>query len=222
MLLTDPGPAGSRKEAGTEVVIHVSVARNGALDVVGATQATKRPPLFEAEEFAQRGRTQSREVGRRRRARCSRSTPAAGEKAKASTHIVVTGGRPPSRCPTCWARPSERGRGGRSADEAGYVRRCPLGCYTEDMEEGAVVASTEPGRRHQAGLGVRRDGQPGEIASRACSCRQRRTTFFQSSGQSRHRRRDLRGGSRHDWTWSTPATAPPAMSVYRDASCETK
>ena len=47
------------------------------------------------------------------------------------------------------------------ADEAGYVADVRW-VYTEDMEEG-LAGTNRPGRRHEAGLGVRRDGQPGEI-----------------------------------------------------------
>ena len=186
VLLTDPS-AGSRKEAGTEVVIHVSVART-VPSVVGATK-DEAAALFEAEEFAnvEYQAVKSDEA----EGTVLSVEPAAGEKAKASTHIVVQVATP-FTVPDVLGKTQEQAEAA-LADEAGYRRRCPLGVHRG--HGGGAGGVNRPGRRHQAGLGVRRDGQPGEIASQGA--RERDAYLLPVVRPVRHRRRDLRGGSRH-------------------------
>ena len=199
VLLTDPS-AGSRKEAGTEVVIHVSVART-VPSVVGATK-DEAAALFEAEEFTnvEYQAVKSDEA----EGTVLSVEPAAGEKAKASTHIVVQVATP-FTVPDVLGKTQEQAEAA-LADEAGYVADVRW-VYTEDMEEG-LVASTDPvaGTKLASGSAV----TVNLAKSRAKELVSATHTFFQSSGQF------AIDGVTYEvdptrWTWSTPATAPPAI-----------
>lgn len=172
VLLTDPS-AGSRKEAGTEVVIHVSVART-VPSVVGATK-DEAAALFEAEEFAnvEYQAVKSDEA----EGTVLSVEPAAGEKAKASTHIVVQVATP-FTVPDVLGKTQEQAEAA-LADEAGYVADVRW-VYTEDMEEG-LVASTDPvaGTKLASGSAV----TVNLAKSRAKELVSATHTFFQSSGQ---------------------------------------
>ena len=134
VLLTDPS-AGSRKEEGTEVVIHVSAART-VPDVVGKPQPEAQA-LFDAEECTN---VEYRPVkSDEAEGTVLAVEPGVGEKVKASTPIVV-------QVATPYTVPEVAGKS--RADAEAAIAEAGFSCevawvYAEDVEEGVAV-STDP------------------------------------------------------------------------------
>lgn len=134
VLLTDPS-AGSRRESGSEVVIHVSMART-VPDVMGLSREDATA-LFESEECenVEYQTVKSDEA----EGSVLAVDPAVGTKVKATTHIVV-------QIATPYLVPNVVGMGKDEAEaalaEEGFSADVKW-VYSEEVEEGQVV-STEP------------------------------------------------------------------------------
>ncbi|WP_241963667.1 PASTA domain-containing protein [Gordonibacter sp. 28C] len=132
VLLTDP-EAGWRAEKGTEVVIHVAVART-IPDVVGKPK-DEAAKLLEAEDFERV--TFVDEKSDTAEGTVLAVSPDAGEKAKATTNVTVTVAVP-FTVPDVANQTLDAAKA--ALEEAAYVPEVAY-YYTEDVPEGTVVGT---------------------------------------------------------------------------------